>query len=64
MGENFWGDVDGDGDADPWDDVLGDALLAEVMRIRRKHERGERLTREEAELLGVEWDEDDDWNDE
>lgn len=55
MGDNFWGDMDGDGDADRWDDFFGDGLLMETMRAEEKHRRGEPLTREEAEWLGVDY---------
>ncbi len=61
MGESFWGDPiarnsnRGDGDADKWDGLLGDGLLLAMSRLRDKYLRGEPMTREEAEALGVEW---------
>ncbi|MBI3243456.1 MAG: hypothetical protein HYZ49_14320 [Chloroflexi bacterium] len=59
MGENFWGDVDLDGDADWLDDWIGDSAMMAVLRARRKLERGEPLTKEEAELLGEPFEEDE-----
>lgn len=55
MGDNFWGDMDGDGDADRWDDVIGDGLLMDTMRAEEKRRRGKPLTRDEAEWLGVDY---------
>lgn len=51
--ENFWGDVDGDGDADIMDDWLGDSILelaAHRLSVRRKILSGEPLTEGEIEF--------------
>lgn len=49
---NFWGDMDGDGQETPRDDMLGDMVMYDNYRAQEREQRGEPPDDEDEDLLG------------
>jgi hypothetical protein len=49
---NFWGDIDGDGRETRWDDVLGDAIMADALAAQERRRRGLPPEPDDEDLIG------------